>query len=144
MPRAARVAPGGYVYHVWNRACGRMKMFRTDADFLAFERVLIEAHDRTGLPLLDYCIMSKHWHFVVLPGKDGELSAFFRWLTHTHAIRWRVAHRTVGYGHFYQGRFKSLLVEQEEHLLTLCRYVERNPVTAGLVKRDFRVKHAIS
>ena len=74
-------------------------------------------------------------HFVAWPRADGELTAFFRWLTHTHAMRWRVSHHTVGYGHLYRGRFKSFPVQRDEHLLTLCRYVERNPLAAGLVKR---------
>jgi putative transposase len=112
-----------------------MKLFRTDKDFLAFERVMIEARLRVPIRIVDYCILSNHWHFVVWPEKDGELTAFFRWLAHTHAMRWRVSHRTVGYGPLYQGRFKSLPVQADEHLLTLCRYVERNPLTAGLVTR---------
>jgi putative transposase len=110
-------------------------MFKTDADFLAFERVMAEAKQRVPIRILDYCVLSNHWHFVVCPEMDGELSAFFRWLAHTHAMRWRVAHHTVGYGPLYQGRFKSLPVQEDEHLLTLCRYVERNPVTAGMVAR---------
>jgi len=112
-----------------------MKMFRTEADFAAFERVLAEARRRVPMRILDYCVLSNHWHFVVWPEEDGELSAFFRWLTLTHAMRWRVAHRTVGYGSLYQGRFKSLPVQADGHFLTLCRYVERNPVAAGLVER---------
>jgi putative transposase len=79
--------------------------------------------------------MSNHWHFVVWPRKEGELTAFFRWLAHTHAMRWRVSRHTVGYGHLYQGRFKSLPVQADEHLLTICRYVERNALTANLEKR---------
>jgi putative transposase len=120
---------------VWNRAAGRMKMFRTDEDFLAFERVMAEAKERVPIRILDYCVLSNRWHFVVWPKKDGELSAFFRWLAHTHAMRWRVAHRSVGDGPVYQARFKSLPVQQDEHLLKLCRYVEWNPVAAGRVKR---------
>jgi putative transposase len=77
--------------------------------------------------------MSNHWHFVVWPRADGEVTDFFRWLTHTHAMRWRVAHRTVGYGHLYQGRFKCFPVQEDAHFLTVCRYVERNALTAGLV-----------
>jgi putative transposase len=79
--------------------------------------------------------MPNHWHFVVWPKRDGELTAFFRWLAHTHAMRWRVAHHTVGYGHLYQGRFKSFPVQRDEHLLTVCRYVERNALAANLVRR---------
>ena len=62
------------------------------------------------------------------------MSAFFRWLSQTHAMRWRVAHRNVGYGHLYQGRFKNFTV-QEEHLLTVLRFVERSALSARLVTR---------
>jgi putative transposase len=112
-----------------------MKMFRSERDFAAFERVLVAAHQRMPIQILDFCVLSNHWHFVVLPENDGELSAFFRWMTLTHAMRWRVSHRTVGHGSLYQGRFKSLPVQADGHLLTLCRYVERNPVAAGLVTK---------
>jgi putative transposase len=63
------------------------------------------------------------------------VTAFFRWLAHTQAMRWRVAHRTVGYGHLYQGRFQSFPVQRDDHLLTVLRYIERNAVGAGLVAR---------
>jgi putative transposase len=135
MSRTARSAPPGLVYHVLNRSVGKMKMFRRDADYEAFERIIREAHERHPLRLLDYCIMPTHWHFVAWPEKDGELTNFFRWLAHTHAMRWRVSHHTVGYGHLYQDRFKSFVVKRDDHFLTLCRYVERNALTAGLVER---------
>ena len=98
MPRAARSAPGGLVYHVLNRSVGRIRLFRNHADFEAFQRVIIEAHTRHPIRILSYCVLSNHWHFVVWPEADGQLTDFFRWLAHTHAMRWRVAHRTVGYG----------------------------------------------
>jgi putative transposase len=135
MPRHPRVAPGGLVYHVLNRAVGKIHLFRNDRDFDAFLRVMIEAQKRFPIRLLAWCILSNHWHFVPYPRKDGELSEFFRWLTHTHVMRWRVAHRTVGYGPLYQGRFKSFPVQTDESLLTVCRYVERNALSAGLVRR---------
>ena len=72
---------------------------------------------------------------MVWPRTDGEVTDFFRWLAHTHAMRWRVAHRTVGYGHLYQGRFQSFPVQSDDHLLTVLRYVERNALGAGLVER---------
>ena len=107
MPRAARNAPGGQVYHVLNRSVGRMHLFGTEDDFAAFQRVVVEAHRRHPIRVLSYCVLSNHWHFVVWPEEDGQVTAFFRWLAHTHAMRWRVAHRTVGYGPLYQGRFKT-------------------------------------
>ena len=132
MPRSARIAPGGLVYHVLNRTVGRMKMLRHDRDFEAFLRVLAETQQRRPIEIFSYCILANHWHFVVRPAEDGDLAAFFRWLTHTHAMRWRVAHHTVGYGHLYQGRFKSFPVQDDAHLLTVCRYVERHALSAGL------------
>ncbi|QEH36421.1 Transposase IS200 like protein [Aquisphaera giovannonii] len=138
MPRTARKAPAGLIYHVLNRSVGRMRLFRSDADFEAFERVVIEAFARCPLPVLSYCVMSNHWHFVVRPRTDHQVTDFFRWLAHTHAMRWRVARRTAGYGHLYQGRFKCFPVQSDDHLLTVLRYVERNPVGPGLVERAER------
>ena len=112
-----------------------MGLFATDADFEAFLRVVVEADQCHPIRILSYCVMSNHWHFVVWPEKDRQLTAFFRWLSHTHAMRWRVSHRTVGYGPLYQGRFKSFPVQGDDHLLTVLRYVERNPLAAGLVPR---------
>jgi putative transposase len=110
-------------------------LFKKPADYLAFERILLEAHRRVPLALLDWCLMPNHWHFVVQPERDGQVSAFFRWLTHTHAMRSITHRRVFGMGPLYQGRFKSLPVEEDEHLLTLLRYVERNPVRAELSRR---------
>src|SRR5687768_11398098 len=106
MPRQPRQAAGGLVYHVLNRAVGRMRIFKRDADFLAFENVLAEALRRHPVPLLSYCVMPNHWHLVLWPEKDGQLSRLMFWLTMTHVQRWRHAHDLVGLGPLYQGRFK--------------------------------------
>ncbi len=135
MARQARNAPPGYVYHVTNRAAGRLVMLRDQPDFAALEQILLQAHDREPLPILAYCLMSNHWHFVVRPTGDGQMSRFFRWLTLTPAVRWRVAHRSVGYGQLYRGRFKAFPVQLGGSLLEVLRYVERNALSADLVKR---------
>ncbi len=135
MPRKPRNTPAGYIYHVINRAAGRIALFRKPEDYAAFERVLLLAHQRVPLPILDWCIMKNHWHFIVQPKTDEQITQFFQWLTHTHAMRWRVARRTVGWGHLYQDRFKAFPIQSDNHLLTLLRYVERNALTAGVVKR---------
>ena len=135
MPRSARSAPGGLVYHVINRRNGRDRLFGKEADYAAFEKVLAEALARTPTRLLGWCLMPNHWHLVLWPKEDGELSAFVRWLTLTHSQRWHVHRRSVGRGHVYQGRFKSFPIEKDEHLLTVLRYVERNALRARLVER---------
>jgi putative transposase len=135
MPRSARVAPGGQIYHVLNRSAGKRRLFDNDADFEAFERIMIEAHQRHPIRILSYAFLPDHWHFVVWPRKDGQLADFFRWLAHTHAMRRKRTHRKTGHGRLYQGRYKSFLVQRDENLLTVLRYVERTPVAAGLVEK---------
>ena len=120
------------VYHVLNRANARMPIFEKAEDYDAFERILDEAVRRVRMRLLAYCAMPNHWHMVVWPREDGDLSAFVGWLTLTHTQRWHAHRHSVGTGHVYQGRFKSFLVESDEHLWTVCRYVEGNALRAGL------------
>jgi putative transposase len=135
MARKPRNTPCGYVYHVLNRSAGRITLFRNDEDYAAFERVMLEAHQRVPLRILAWCLMKNHWQFVVRPRKDDDLTAFFRWLAHTHAMRLRVARNTVGWGHLYQGRFKAFPVQSGHHVLEVCRYVERSAVAAGAVQQ---------
>jgi putative transposase len=135
MGRPLRTAVGGFVYHVLNRANARMRIFEKLQDYEAFELILAEAVRRTKMRLLAYCTLPNHWHLVLWPRNDGDLSAFVGWLTLTHTQRWHAHRHSVGSGHVYQGRFKSFLVESDEHLWTVCRYVERNPLRAGLCAR---------
>jgi putative transposase len=133
--RRPRFATGGYVYHVLNRGVGRARIFEKAQDYAAFLRVLREAHDWLPVRLLAYCLLPNHWHLVAWPQKDGELSEWMRWLTVTHTQHWHAHYHSAGTGPVYQGRFKSFPVQEDDHLLTLLRYVERNPLRAGLVSR---------
>jgi putative transposase len=133
MPRRLRFASGGYVYHVLNRAVARQQIFDKSLDYAAFERVLKEAKTQVPMRLLAYCILPNHWHLVVWPLQDGDLSEYLHWLTMTHTQRWHAHHHTTGTGPLYQGRFKSFPIQEDEHLLAVCRYVERNPLRANLV-----------
>jgi putative transposase len=135
MPRRARAAIGGVVYHVLNRGCGRMKLFSRDRDYAAFEEVLASAVKRESMRLLSYCLMPNHWHLALWPREDGELSRFMFWVTMTHTQRWRHARHLVGLGPLYQGRFKAFPVETDAHFLTVSRYVEQNALRARLVRR---------
>lgn len=130
-----RSAVGDIVYHVLNRANARMRLFEADADYLAFMKVLAEAHDRVAMRTLAYCVMPNHWHLVLWPRVDGDLSRFMHWVTMTHAKRWHSFRKTSGTGHVYQHRYSSFAVESDRHYLTVCRYVERNALRAGLVAR---------
>ena len=108
MGRPRRAAAGGYVYHVLNRANARMTIFEDPEGFAAFENVLSQAVERSHMRLLAYCLMPDHWHLVVWPRKDGELSRFIGWLTLTHTQRWHAQRHATGSGHVDQGRSLGL------------------------------------
>jgi REP-associated tyrosine transposase len=124
-----------WVFHVLNRANARQPIFRKDEDYDAFERVLAAVQTRLRMRILAYCLMPNHWHLVLWPRHDDDLSTFMRLLTLTHTQRWHAHRGSTGSGHLYQGRFKSFVVQQDDYLLTVCRYVERNALRANLVKR---------
>ncbi len=135
MARRFRCSDAGYVYHVLNRAVGRATLFSKGGDYAAFEKILRQAWERFGMRLLSYVIMPNHWHLVLWPQEAGTLSDYVQWLTVTHVRRWHAHYHSGGTGPIYQGRFKSFPVQEDDHLLTLGRYVERNALRAKLVKR---------
>jgi putative transposase len=123
------------VYHALNRAVARLPLFEKDRDYEAFVRVLDEARSRHPIRVLGYCLMPNHWHLVLWPRGDNDLTDFVRWLTHTHTMRWHTHYHTLGTGHLYQGRFKAFPIQDDDHFYTVLRYVERNALRAGLVGR---------
>jgi putative transposase len=136
MGRPLRTSLGGVLYHVLNRGNGRLAIFHKDPDYEAFLHVLGEAQKHVpGVRILSYCLMPNHWHLVLWPEADGELSDFMHWLTLTHTQRWHAHYQNRGGGHLYQGRYKSFPIQSDEHFLTVCRYVERNAVRASLVEK---------
>ncbi len=136
MARKMRIAPGGLAYHVMNRCGEQNKLFEDAGDYEAFEKVLAQALERQKtMRLCAYCLMPNHFHLVLWPQLDGELSKFMQWVTMTHAQRWHAHRNNVGRGHLYQGRFKAFAVQEDAHFLSVCRYVERNALRANLVQR---------
>jgi putative transposase len=102
------------------------------------ERVIERTFKVRPIRIVTYCLMPTHWHMVLWPEKDGELSEFMRLLSVTHAQRRHAFMGTAGTGPIYQGRFKSFPVQQDDHFLTVCRYVERNALRANLVRSAAR------
>ena len=135
MPRPLRTAPGGFVYHVLNRANGKRRIFECDRDYLAFERVLAEIQERVPMRILAWCVMPNHWHLLLWPAQDGHLSDYMRLVTLTHTQRFHAYRASQGTGHLYQGRFKSFVVQHDAHFLAVSRYVEANALSGGLIQR---------
>jgi putative transposase len=123
------------IFHVLNRANARACIFAKEEDYAAFERVITETLARNPMRILGYTLMPNHWHLVLWPECDGQLGAFMQRLTVMHVRRWHLHRQSVGYGHLYQGTYKSFPIQTDEHLLTVLRYVERNALRAGLAER---------
>src|SRR5271155_61833 len=133
MPRTARAAAGGLCYHVLNRGNARREVFLKDGDYQAFLGALGNACDRVPMRVLAYCVMRNHFHLVVWPKEDGELSRWLHWLLNANVRRYHQHYHSSG--HLWQGRSKTFPIEADDHLLTVLRYVESNPLRARLVRR---------
>ena len=132
MPRVVRGLADGFIYHVINRGNGRREVFHKDQDYGAFINLMKGARTRFSVKIFAYCVMPNHFHIVLMPARAEELSRWMQWLMTSHVRRY---HRHYGTsGHIWQGRFKSFVIQEDAHLLMVLRYVEGNPVRAGLVK----------
>ncbi|MCC9599398.1 transposase [Stieleria sp. JC731] len=133
MPRAPRADEAGGLYHVLNRGNLRAEIFHKDEDYAAFERILGEALEIHQVELFAYQLMPNHYHLVIRPLVDGEMSRFMSWVGGTHTMRYHSHYHTGGTGHVYQQRYKSFPIQDDVHFHVVCRYVERNALRAGLV-----------
>jgi len=107
-------------------------VFHHDGDYRAFIKLMTMAKTRYPIRLLAYCVMPNHFHLVMRPKRGEELSRCMQWLMTSHVRRY---HQHKGSsGHVWQGRYKSFLIQEDAHLLAVLRYVERNPVRAGMVR----------
>jgi putative transposase len=123
------------VYHALNRANGKHTIFHCDRDYLAFEQILAAVQERVGMRMLAWCLMPNHWHLLLWPREDGDLSEYMRLVTVTHTQRLHAFRKSTGTGHVYQGRYKSFVVQEDAHFLAVARYVEANALNAHLVER---------
>ena len=129
MPRTSRAPAGGYCYHVLNRGNAHAKVFHKDQDFQAFLDMIAEASLRQPMRILAYCLMPNHFHLVLWPRHDGDISRWVHWLLTTYVRRYQKHYHSSG--HVWQGRFKSFPIQEDDHLRVVLRYIERNPLRAG-------------
>jgi putative transposase len=134
MGRTARASQGGYLYQVLNRGNGRADVFYKDEDFAAFVSLMQEAREKVPMRLVGYCLMTNHFHLLLWPHGDGDLSRWMQCLMTAHVRRYHRHYK--GSGHVWQGRFKAFPIQDDEHYLTVMRYVERNLLRANLFERS--------
>lgn len=135
MPYRCGRGTAGVPFHVLNRGACRQVLFEDAFDYRAFIACIAWATDRIPVRLLAYCLMPNHFHLVVQPTEDGQLSRFMKSLEGTHSKRWHLHRQSTGHGAVYQSRFKAFPIQSDRHFYTVCRYVERNALRAGLVER---------
>ena len=134
MGRPPRNSQGGYVYHIIGRGLKLKPIFRSLEDYEDFDTVLVQTVERFEPRLLAYCVLPKHWHLVLIPRKDGDLSKLMAWLTTTHSARWHTKPRRAGTGGLYERRFRAFPVQDNLQLLDVICFVESHPVRTGLVE----------
>jgi putative transposase len=131
MPRQARLDTPGLLHHVMARGLNRQRLFLDNTDRTDFVQRVENALGRSPNEILAWALMPNHLHFLIRSGSQG-LSPFMRRVMTGYALSFNRRHKRVGY--LFQGRFKSLVCDEEEYLLALVRYIHLNPVSAGLVR----------
>src|ERR1700687_4041825 len=121
MPRRRRTGTAGLPDHVFNRASRRDVLFADGEDYRTFLEVLVQAKRRFAIRLLAFAIMRNHWHLILWTHTDLQISRFMHWLTGTHTQRWHAAHHTAGTGPLYQGRYKAIPIQSDDHFLVVAR-----------------------
>src|SRR5262245_14363150 len=130
MGRPLRQFKAGTIVHAYNRSVDRRTIFHREGDYWAFIDLLQEGVALDLVRVFGYCVMPNHWHFVMQATVDHGISRFMKWLSGTHVRRYRKYYGTEGQGHVYQDRFKSPVIESEEHFWRVMRYVESNAARA--------------
>ena len=121
----------GGCYHVMNRGNAKATVFYDRDDYGRFVHLFRRALERTPVDIFAACLMPNHFHLVVRPQGNGELGTLLHWLMTTHARWHHFRHQSTG--RIWQGRYKACPVQDDNHLLTVIRYVERNALRANLV-----------
>jgi len=131
MPRQARIVLSGYLHHVTQRGNYRQDIFFEDQDRVIYLKYLNENAQKYGAQIYAFCLMDNHVHFIVKPLAEDSLAKTFR-VTHQRYSLY-LNNRLNQFGHRWQSRFYSCLL-LGEHIAKAIRYVERNPVRAGMVQ----------
>src|SRR5512135_2619432 len=131
MARPLRIQAAGLTYHVTARGSGRMVIYRDDEDRDRFLELLARVVESHGIICSAYCLMTNHYH-LVLTTTSANLSGSVKQLNGTYGQWWN--RRNDRLGHVFQSRFFAQVVQDDAHMLAVCRYVVLNPIRADLVR----------
>ncbi len=139
MPRTARIAPKEHIHHVLTRGNNRQHIFKDDSDYRQYRDILLKYKEKYRYKLYHYVLMTNHVHLVLETTEDGgNLSEIMRGINLSYAQYYKSRYEHIG--HFWQDRYKSILISKDDYLLACGSYVELNPVRAGIGgdPRDYR------
>ncbi|MBI4710368.1 MAG: transposase [Nitrospirae bacterium] len=129
MPRTARIAPKEYVYHILTRGNNRQDVFKKVQDYKKYIEILQRYKEKYKFKLYHYVLMSNHVHLVMEPAeKGGTLAEIMKGINLSYAQYYKVCYKHIG--HFWQDRYKSIIIAKDNYLLACGSYVELNPVRA--------------
>jgi len=131
MARLPRIFIQGCSYHIVQRGNNREPCFYTEQDYATYLTYLKDSAESSGVAIHAYVLMTNHVHILVTPMGDGDISRMMQSLGRKYVRYFNSAHQRTGT--LWEGRFKSSVVETERYLLTVYRYIELNPVRAGMV-----------
>ena len=133
MPTRRRFIPPDSIHHIVNRGNDKKIIFPEPVDYGSFLALLREGRERFDVELYAYCLMPNHFHLVVKVANLEAISAYMHFVQRAHACDLRACDRSRGHGHVFQRRYWNKHVEGIGYLMTVMKYVEANPVRAGLV-----------
>jgi putative transposase len=138
MPRRARFCPAGLPVHLIQRGNNRHAIFTCDNDLAAYAHWLAEGAERFGVAVHGWVFMTNHVHLLATPSHDESLSRLMQFLGRLYVRHFNYTYTRSGT--LFEGRFKTCIVQKDRYLLTCLRYIELNPVRAGMVRDpgDFR------
>src|SRR3989304_6142922 len=132
MPRSARIAPGDYVYHILTRGNNRQDVFQEEEDFKKYMELLLRYKEKYKFKLYHYVLMTNHVHLVLEPTeRGGGLAEIMKGINLSYAQHYKRKYKHIG--HFWQDRYKSIIISKDDYLLACGSYVELNPVRAMIV-----------
>ncbi|MGC8810769.1 MAG: transposase [bacterium] len=139
MPRTARIAPRNHIFHILTRGNNRRDVFRDEMDYQEYLKIVGRYKEKYQFKIYHYVLMKNHVHLVLEPQDEGgSLAEIMKGINLSYVQYYKRKYNYVG--HFWQDRFKSILISRDQYLLACGSYVELNPVRAGVVKApgDYR------
>jgi putative transposase len=122
--------PNNY-YHIYNRGANKANIFRSDRDYFSLLRQVKRRITEFDITVIAYCLMSNHYHFVLRQNGEPKINEFMQAVFHSYSLWFNQTHKHSGT--LFEGPFQAILIDRNEHLLHLCRYIHRNPLEAGIV-----------